>query len=384
MQDGEQLWRRVLTGRAGAADHPSSTLNPRYVFENFIVGGNNRFAYASAVAVAEHPGERFNPLFIWGGAELGTPHLLQAIGNQALRLRPGLRVCYVGAERFVRDLARASQCQCLDTWRADQHGLDMLLIDDIESIAGEVDAQQELYSIFMQLHGTGKQIVLAGDRPPKAITGIDDRLRSRFEWGLVMELQPPDLQTRIALLQDKAENQPVPVPKVVIDYIAQYAVSTIREPEGALMRVTHMARELGRPVTLELAIASLDASAGEVLRATASLEEVPAVVVEYYRVRFEKGNDVSICWSCARTRCRVHALAAHRPRHGWCWTFRVRDGASGGQPAVPAAPGQTRGGSDPGAAADLYRAPEGEGSAALRQRGRSGPLRLPDRHGIRA
>jgi len=284
MQEGEQIWRRVLPGEAGAADHPSSMLDPRYVFESLIVGNSNRFAYASAVAVAEHPGERFNPLFLWGGAELGTPHLLQAIGNQALRMRPGLRVCYVEAERFVRDLARASQCQRLDTWRADHHAMDMLLIDDIQSIAGEEDAQQELYSIFMQLHGTGKQIVLAGDRPPKAITDIDDRLRSRFEWGLIVDLQPPDLQTRIAILQEKAESQPVPVPKAVIDYVAGQALSNIRELESALLRITHMARELGRPVTLDLAIAALAATTGAARRVKPSPEEVLAAVLDHYAI----------------------------------------------------------------------------------------------------
>ena len=282
--DGASDTRTALHGLARIVDHPSSMLNPRYVFESFTVGSSNRFAYASAVAVAEHPGERFNPLFIWGGVELGTPHLLQAIGNQALRMYPGLRVCYVEAGRFVRDLARATQCHRLDTWRTDHHAMDMLLIDDIQSIACEEDAQQELYNIFMQLHGTGKQIVLAGDRPPKAITGIDDRLRSRFEWGLIVELQPPDLQTRIAILHEQAANQPVPVPKVVIDYIVRYAVSNIREPEGALTRVTHMARELGRPVTLELAIAALAATTGAARRVKPSPEEVLAAVLDHYAI----------------------------------------------------------------------------------------------------
>ena len=239
-----------------------SELDPRYVFDRYIVGGNNRFAYAAAVAVAEHPGERFNPLYIWGGAALGTPHLLQAIGNQALRMRPELRVNYVEAARFVRDLGRASQVQRLDEWRAGYHIVDMLLIDDIQSIAGSEDAQRELYGILLQIYDAGKQIVLAGDRPPKAIAGLHDRLRSRFEWGLIVELQPPDLQTRIAILQEKVENQSVPVPKEVIDYIAGHAPDGMRELEGSLTRVTHLASKLGSPVTLELAIAFLDAATG--------------------------------------------------------------------------------------------------------------------------
>lgn len=239
-----------------------SELNPGYVFERFIVGGNNRFAYAATVAVAEHPGERFNPLYIWGDAELGAPYLLQAIGNQALRMRPDLRVCYVKAEHFVSELGWASQAQRLDEWRAGYLSMDMLLIDDIQSIAGAEDAQRELYGILMHSYGAGKQIVLAGDRHPRAIVGLDTRLRSRLEWGLIVELRPPDLQTRIAILQDTAEKQPLPVPKAVIDYIAEHVLSSIRELEGALTRVTHLASTLGRPVTLELAIISLDAATG--------------------------------------------------------------------------------------------------------------------------
>jgi len=239
-----------------------SELDPRYVFERYIVGNSNRFAYAAAVAVAEQPGARFNPLFISGGAELGTSRLLQAIGNQALRMRPELRVYYVEAERFACDMRRASKVQRLDEWRAGYHIVDMLLIDDIQSIAGSEDAQRELYGILLQIYGAGKQTVLAGDRPPKAIAGLHDRLRSRFEWGLIVELQPPDLQTRIAILQEKVENQSVPVPKKVIDYIAEHAPDDIRELEGSLARVTHLASKLGSPVTLELAVASQDANAG--------------------------------------------------------------------------------------------------------------------------
>ena len=268
-----------------------SPLNPRYVFESYIVGDSNRFAYAAAVAVAEHPAQKFNPLFIWGPVGLGKTHLLHAIGHQALRMRPHLQVLYTSSEKFLNDMISSIQKRSQEEFRSKYRYVDILLIDDIQFIAGKEGTQDEFFHTFNALYETQKQIVMTSDRQPKAMNTLEDRLRSRFEWGLLADVQPPDLETRIAILQEKAENQSVPVPKAVIDYIAKHVLSNIRELEGTLTRITHMASELGRPVTLELATSALDANAGKARRAKPSLDEVLKAVVEYYKV--DKGAMLS-------------------------------------------------------------------------------------------
>jgi chromosomal replication initiator protein len=262
----------------------NSQLNPRYVFETFIQGGGNRFAYAASMSVAENPARRFNPLFIWGSVGLGKTHLLHAIGHEALRQHQHLQVLYTSSEKFMNEMIGAIQKGRTEEFRSRYRYVDILLIDDIQFIAGKESTQDEFFHTFNTLHEAQKQIVMTSDRHPKAMTTLEDRLRSRFEWGLIADVQPPDLEHRMAILQAKAELQPVPVPKNVIDYIARRVQSNVRELEGTLTRITMMAAVQGTPVTLELATSALDAIAGGVRRSAPTLDEVMEAVLNYYKV----------------------------------------------------------------------------------------------------
>jgi chromosomal replication initiator protein len=254
------------------------------VFETFIQGGGNRFAYAASMSVAENPAKRFNPLFIWGSVGLGKTHLLHAIGHEALRQHPHLQVLYTSSEKFMNEMIGAIQKGRTEEFRSRYRYVDILLIDDIQFIAGKESTQDEFFHTFNTLHEAQKQIVMTSDRHPKAMTTLEDRLRSRFEWGLIADVQPPDLEHRMAILQAKAELQPVPVPKNVIDYIARRVQSNVRELEGTLTRITAMANLAGTPVTLELATSALDANAGGVRRSAPTLDEVMEAVLNYYKV----------------------------------------------------------------------------------------------------
>lgn len=232
------------------------SLNPRYTFDNFIVGDGNRLAHAAALAVAEHPAERpYNPLFIYGGVGLGKTHLLHAAGH--IPATKGLRVRIVSSEQFTNDLITAIRTQTTDAFRDKYRDLDVLLIDDIQFIAGKERTQEELFHTFNTLHSANKQIVMSSDRHPKALTTLEERLRSRFEWGLTADIQPPDLETRIAILQSKAEQQPVPVPLDIMEMIAHQIESNIRELEGALNRVVMYARSMHLPMTVNTASRAL-------------------------------------------------------------------------------------------------------------------------------
>ena len=262
----------------------SSPLNARYVFETFIVGSSNRFVHAASFAVAENPAERFNPLFIWGGVGLGKTHLLHAIGNKVLAEQPSKTVLYTSSEKFLNDMIASIQKGQNEEFRNKYRGVDILLIDDVQFIAGKEGMQDEFFHTFNALYEAQKQIVMTSDRHPKAMTTLEDRLRSRFEWGLIADVQQPDLETRIAILNEKAMNQPTPVPKAVIDYIAKRVQSNIRELEGTLTRLTAQASMLGTPVTLELAMGALESQAGNARRAKPTLEEVLKAVIDHYKV----------------------------------------------------------------------------------------------------
>jgi chromosomal replication initiator protein len=262
----------------------SSQLNPRYVFETFIQGGGNRFAHAASMGVAENPARQFNPLFIWGSVGLGKTHLLHAIGHEALRQHPHLQVLYTSSEKFMNEMIGAIQKGRTEEFRSRYRYVDILLIDDIQFIAGKESTQDEFFHTFNTLHEAQKQIVMTSDRHPKAMTTLEDRLRSRFEWGLIADVQPPDLEHRMAILQAKAELQSVPVPKNVIDYIARRVQSNVRELEGTLTRITAMASVAGSAVTLELATIALEANAGGVRRSAPTLDEVMEAVLNHYKV----------------------------------------------------------------------------------------------------
>ena len=231
------------------ADNP--TINPRYRFDNFVVGSDNRLAHAACLAVAESPARAYNPLFLYGGVGLGKTHLLHAIGNACQPA--GLNVLYVSSEEFTNDLINAIRTHTTPAFREKYRQVDVLLIDDIQFIAGKESTQEEFFHTFNTLHGQNKQLVISSDRSPKSLITLEERLRSRFEWGLTADIQPPDVETRLAILREKAERAGRNVPAEILDFIARQVQSNIRELEGALNRVLAYSDLSGIPLTLELA-----------------------------------------------------------------------------------------------------------------------------------
>ncbi|RCK72993.1 MAG: Chromosomal replication initiator protein DnaA [Anaerolineae bacterium] len=228
----------------------NGSLNPRYTFDNYVVGANNRLAHAASLAVADKPAIAYNPLFIYGGVGLGKTHLLHAIGNVCHER--GLQVLYVSAEEFTNDLINAIRSQNTQSFRDKYRRIDLLLLDDIQFIAGKESTQEEFFHTFNTLHGQNKQIVISSDRPPKALVTLEERLRSRVEWGLTVDIQPPDLETRIAILRHKAERNGYTIAAELLERIAKRVQSNIRELEGALNRVVAYAQLSGDPITPQL------------------------------------------------------------------------------------------------------------------------------------
>jgi chromosomal replication initiator protein len=226
------------------------TLNARYTFDNFVVGPSNRLAHAASMAVAEDPARAYNPLFLYGGVGLGKTHLLHAIGNAAQQ--QGLQVLYVSSEEFTNDLINSIRTHNTTAFRERYRRIDVLLIDDIQFIAGKESTQEEFFHTFNTLYGQNKQIVMTSDRPPKALVTLEERLRSRFEWGLSVDVQPPDFETRIAILRSKGDRAGRQVPNDILETIARQVQSNIRELEGALTRVLAFADFSGQPLTTQL------------------------------------------------------------------------------------------------------------------------------------
>ena len=231
----------------------SSQLNPRYIFDTFVIGSSNRFAHAAAFAVAEAPAKAYNPLFIYGGSGLGKTHLLHAVGAYAKELFPATRVRYVSSEEFTNDFINSIRDDKASSFQKRYRDLDILLVDDIQFLENKERTQEEFFHTFNTLYNANKQIVISSDRPAKQLTTLEDRLRSRFEWGLVCDIQPPELETRIAILRKKAAQERLNAPDDVLEYIASKIFTNIRELEGALIRVTAFASLNRQPVDMGLA-----------------------------------------------------------------------------------------------------------------------------------
>jgi chromosomal replication initiator protein len=262
----------------------SGMLNARYTFDRFIVGSSNRLANAACMAVAEHPAQAYNPLFLYGGVGLGKTHLLHAIGNYALDRDPEINVLYVSSEKFTNDLINSIRRQQTEEFRIRYRNIDILLIDDIQFIAGKESTQEEFFHTFNTLHSAGKQIVISSDRPPKAILTLEERLRSRFEWGLIVDVQTPDLETRTAILRAKAEQMSMHIPPEVIDFLAHRIQSNIRELEGCLNRVAAYAQLIGAAVSVDVATAALNELLDTSRRKRITSDAILREVAEFYGV----------------------------------------------------------------------------------------------------
>jgi chromosomal replication initiator protein len=278
---------RVEPTRVGG-EGGATNINPRYTFSNFIVGSANRLAHAASLSVAERPGHAYNPLFLYGGVGLGKTHLMHAIGNQVMAKFPRKRVVYATSEKFTNEFITSIQQGKIDEFRNRYRRIDLLLIDDIQFIADKERTQEEFFHTFNAIHEDGKQIVLSSDRPPKAILTLEERLRSRFEWGLIADLTAPDLETRIAILRAKAEEGAVPITSDVIEFIARKVVSNIRELEGALNRIVAYASMGAMPISIELAQAVLSNVLYNPKKRQITPERIVKAVSDYYGVGLDQ------------------------------------------------------------------------------------------------
>jgi chromosomal replication initiator protein len=276
-------------------------LNPKYVFETFVIGSSNRFAHAAAVAVAEAPGKAYNPLLIYGDSGLGKTHLLHAIGHYVRSLFTGSRVRYVSSEEFTNDFINAIRDDRAAGFQRRYRDVDVLLIDDIQFLEGKIQTQEEFFHTFNTLHNANKQIVITSDRPPKRLEALEDRLRNRFEWGLITDVQPPDLETRIAILRKKAATERLTAPPDVLEFIASKIQTNIRELEGALIRVTAFASLNRQPVDLTLAEIVLK----DLIPEGAEPEITAAVIIAQTAAYF----GLSIDDLCGQSRSRVLVTA---------------------------------------------------------------------------
>ena len=269
------------------SDEMNTNLNPKYTFDSFVIGNSNRFAHAASLAVAESPAKAYNPLFIYGGVGLGKTHLMHAIGHYVLQNNPNAKVVYVSSEKFTNELINAIKDDKNEEFRTKYRNVDVLLIDDIQFIAGKERTQEEFFHTFNALHDANKQIILSSDRPPKEIPTLEDRLRSRFEWGLIADIQVPDFETRMAILKKKADVEKLNVANEVMVYIATKIKSNIRELEGALIRIVAYSSLTNREITVDLASEALKDIISKKQGKHITIEIIQDVVANYFNLRVE-------------------------------------------------------------------------------------------------
>ena len=262
-------------------------LNPKYTFESFVIGGSNRFAHAASLAVAEAPAKAYNPLFIYGGVGLGKTHLMHAIGHRERQENPRARVAYMSTETFTNEFINSIRDDKSVEFQNRYRNVDVLLIDDIQFLAGKERTQEEFYHTFNAIHEANKQIVISSDRPPKEIPTLEDRLRSRFEWGLICDIQPPDLETRIAILLKKARQEGLIMPDQLLLYIATNIETNIRELEGALTRVVAFSKMVAQPVSIELAMHALRDILPPARPKQITIPRIQQAVSDYYNLSLD-------------------------------------------------------------------------------------------------
>jgi chromosomal replication initiator protein len=291
----------LVNGDSSRSSDREARLNPKYTFETFVIGSSNRFTHAAAVAVAEAPAKAYNPLFVYGDSGLGKTHLLHAIGHYAQRLFPGIKVRYVSSEEFTNDFINSLRDDKMQAFQGRYRSQDLLLIDDIQFLERAERTQEEFFHTFNTLHNANKQIVISSDRPPRQLSTLEDRLRTRFEWGLITDVQVPDLETRIAILRKKASQEGMSPPPEVLEFIATKIQSNIRELEGALIRVTAFASLNKQDVEMQLAEIVLKDLISESDSPEITAAHIMAVIAEYFSVSID---DLT---SSSRSRVLVNA-----------------------------------------------------------------------------
>lgn len=291
----------IRDSNISSGDSYTDTIHPLYTFESFVTGTSNRFAHAAALAVAETPGRSYNPLFIHGGAGLGKTHLLQAIVHYIRNTYPNYTARYVSTETFMNEFVEAIRTSTTSTFKRRYRDIDVLLIDDIQFMEGKEGLQEEFFHTFNSLHGAGRQVILSSDRPPRNIATLEDRLRSRFEWGLITDIQPPDVETRLAILRKKTEVASSDVPDEALEFIAELITNNIRELEGALIRVSAYASLTDEPISVDLAERVL----GDIVHNNESRPITPGVILDATSAMF--GYDVDELKGKRRHRSLVQA-----------------------------------------------------------------------------
>ncbi|GIW42315.1 MAG: hypothetical protein KatS3mg076_2892 [Candidatus Binatia bacterium] len=312
----QELFSRVPPHRNSETHRPDG-LVPRYTFASFVVGSGNQFAHAAALAVAHQPGERYNPLFLYGGVGLGKTHLANAIGHELLARRPEARVLYLSAEAFMNELITALRKNRVEEFKARFRRVDLLILDDVEFLAGRERTQEEFFHTFNTLWASQRQIVLTSDKSPKELEALEERLRSRFEWGLTVDIQPPDLETRVAIVEKKADAQGLRLPHEVALLVANHARANVRELESCLNRLEAVASLEGVEITADLARRVLESMGQGKTGSMVTIDEIKRVVCEHFRLSpshllsRRRSRNLTFPRQLAMYLCRKHTPASY-------------------------------------------------------------------------